>query len=417
MITLYIAAGRLSNECRSTLAVPRHGLLRRFGRKSSIVILFLGSSALLTSLSGVNAAWSLQLTAAEKRTWVGDSPPQTLPLAHDLDPKLSKKAVARAIDKVAAWQLSKAQPGFDQDWTFATLYDGFMSIPDQAGGARYRDAMLAMAKQFHWELGPRIAHADDHAIGQTYVDLYARSKDPAMIDPTLARIDAVMQLQDDPEKPLWWWCDALFMDPPLLAKLATATRDRRYLDFMDRQWWITSKLLYSPTDHLFFRDSSFLDKHQANGRSLYWSRGNGWVFAGLARVLTEMPLDYPSRPKYVAQFKEMAQELATLQGADGLWRPGLLDAAAYPLPENSGSAFFVYGFAYGIESGLLDRKQYMPIVQKGWAGLLSHIYEDGRLGCIQPVGGSPDVFTQTSSYVFGTGAFLLAGSEVYRLSK
>jgi rhamnogalacturonyl hydrolase YesR len=126
--------------------------------------------------------------------------------------------------------------------------------------------------------------------------------------------------------------------------------------------------------------------------------------------------DYPSRAKYVTQFKEMAEELASLQGPDGLWRPGLLDAAASPLPETSGSAFFVFGFAYGINSGILDRAKYQPVVQKAWTGLLSHIYEDGRLGCIQPVGAAPGDYTAASSYVFGTGAFLLAGSEVYRMA-
>jgi rhamnogalacturonyl hydrolase YesR len=175
-------------------------------------------------------------------------------------------------------------------------------------------------------------------------------------------------------------------------------------------------LLYSPSNHLFFRDKSFLDKHEANGRGIFWSRGNGWVFAGLARVLAVMPRDYPSRPKYIAQFKQMAEELAGLQGPDGLWRPGLLDAATYQLPENSGSAFFTYGFAYGINSGILRRAKYQPVVQKAWQGLLSHIYEDGRLGCIQPIGAAPGDFTAASSYVFGTGAFLLAGSEVYRLA-
>jgi rhamnogalacturonyl hydrolase YesR len=112
----------------------------------------------------------------------------------------------------------------------------------------------------------------------------------------------------------------------------------------------------------------------------------------------------------------MAEEIASLQGADGLWRPGLLDAAAYRLPENSGSAFFTFGFAYGINSGILDRAKYQPVIQKAWQGLLSHIYQDGRLGCIQPIGAAPGDFTSTSSYVFGTGAFMLAGSEVYRLA-
>jgi rhamnogalacturonyl hydrolase YesR len=149
---------------------------------------------------------------------------------------------------------------------------------------------------------------------------------------------------------------------------------------------------------------------------LFWSRGNGWVMAGLARVLAEMPPDYPSRPKYVAQFQEMAKEIASLQGSDGLWRPGLLNASAYPLPENSGSAFYIYALAYGVNTGLLDRASYLPVIEKGWAGLVAHIYEDGRLGCIQPVGGAPGVYTATSSFVFGTGAFLLAASEVDRLA-
>ena len=116
-----------------------------------------------------------------------------------------------------------------------------------------------------------------------------------MIAPIRERMDAVMALPDDPEKPLWWWCDALFMAPPVLTKLSRATGDRKYLDFMDHEWWITSGLLYSPSNHLFFRDKSFLDKHEANGSSIFWSRGNGWVFAALARVLAEMPQDYPSR--------------------------------------------------------------------------------------------------------------------------
>jgi len=357
-----------------------------------------------------------QLTAAEKVPWVGDTPATAPPLASDLSPELTRKNVSHAIEKVADWELARTQPHFNQDWTFAALYIGFMAVPKAAEGEKYQQAMLQMAKSFHWQPGPRVPHADDQAIGKTYLELYSRYHDPAMLAPIRERMDAVMALPDDAGKPLWWWCDALFMAPPVLAKLSQITGERKYLDFMDHEWWITSNLLYSPSNHLYFRDKSFLDKHEANGSSIFWSRGNGWVFAALARVLELMPPDYPSRPKYIAQFKEMAEELASLQETDGLWRTGLLDAAAYPLPENSGSAFYAYGFAYGINSGILNRAQYQPVVQKAWQGLLSHIYEDGRLGCIQPIGASPTGYGAASSYVFGSGAFLLAGSEVYRLA-
>jgi rhamnogalacturonyl hydrolase YesR len=351
-----------------------------------------------------------------KQDPAGDTATVVLPIATDLSPKLKRKDVARAIQKVGDWQLERAHAHFNQDWTYAALYAGFMAVPEGAGGKKYQDAMLEMGKKFNWQLGPRIEHADDAALGQTYLDLYFLYHDPAMITPTRERMDAVMRLPDDAEKPLWWWCDALFMAPPVLVKLAKATGDRKYLDFMDREWWITSNLLYSQKDRLYYRDKSFFGAHEANGSRVFWSRGNGWVFAGLARVLAEMPTDYPSRPRYVAQFREMAAEVASLQGTDGLWRAGLLDEANYKLPENSGSAFFTYGFAYGINSGILDRKRYKPIVEKALRGLLAHVYEDGRLGSMQPIGAAPGAFTETSSYVYGTGAFMLAGSEVYRLA-
>jgi len=376
----------------------------------SIVALSLASLFIAPAFLG-------QTTTAQRNSLAGDTAATELPLATDLSPKLSRRDVSHAIQKVADWQLDKARSNFSEDWTFAALYAGFMAVPDAANGKKYRDAMLEMSKGFQWQPGPRISHADDHAIGQTYLDLYFRDHDPAMIAPMRDRMDAVMRIPDDPQKPLWWWCDALFMAPPVLAKLARATGDRKYLDFMDHEWWITSNLLFSPTDHLYFRDKSFFGAHEANGSKVFWTRGNGWVFAGLARVLAEMPADYPSRPRYVAQFREMADKIASLQGPDGLWRAGLLDQADYKLPENSGSAFFAYGFAYGVNSGILDKKKYKPNVEKAWQGLLSHVYQDGRLGCIQPVGAAPGAFTPTSSYVYGVGAFLLAGSEVYRLAR
>ncbi|MGA2048438.1 MAG: glycoside hydrolase family 88 protein [Terracidiphilus sp.] len=357
-----------------------------------------------------------QANPAGRQQNVGDAPSVALPLAHDLSGKLTHRDVRRIMRKVADWQLNRAEADFDQDWTYAALYAGFMAVPNEAGGKHYREAMQRMGKKFNFEPGPRLAHADDQAIGQTYLDLYRRTHDPAMLAPIRARMDAVMQLPDDKDKPLWWWCDALFMAPPVLAKLYTITGDRKYLDFMDREWWITSNLLYDSKTHLFFRDATFLGKHEANGSGLFWSRGNGWVMAGLVRVLAEMPGDYPSRPRYVTQLKEMAAEVSSIQGSDGLWRPGLLNPEAYPLPENSGSAFYVYALAYGVNHGLLDRAQYFPVIEKAWAGLVSHIYEDGRIGSIQPIGAAPGDYTATASYVFGTGALLMAGSEVDRLS-
>jgi unsaturated rhamnogalacturonyl hydrolase len=355
-------------------------------------------------------------TARDKLPGLGDSPSDAGPVASDLSPAFKKKDVTHALRKVADWQLDRVRKNYSQDWTFAALYAGFMAVPSSVNGNTYQDAMRDMGTQFNWQLGPRTEHADDHAVGQTYLELYDKNHDPAMLAPMRQRMDTLIQRIDDPQKPLWWWCDALFMAPPVLADLSKVTGDPKYLDFMDREWWITSKLLYDSQLHLYSRDASFLDKHEANGAKVFWSRGNGWVMAGLVRVLTVMPQSYPDRQQYVIQFQQMAKAVAAIQGADGLWRPGLLDAEAYKLPEVSGSAFITYALAWGVRTGILDRKEYMPVVKKAWAGLLTHVYQDGRLGCIQPIGAAPGQFTPTSSYVFGVGAFLLAGSEVYSLS-
>ena len=206
------------------------------------------------------------------------------------------------------------------------------------------------------------------------------------------------------------------MAPPLWAGLARETGKPEYLNYMDRQWKATAHLLWDPQEHLFYRDSSYINQREKNGRKVFWSRGNGWVMGGLVRVLDEMPVNDSRRPFYLDQFRAMAAEIASIQGNDGLWRPGLLDAADYPNPEISGSSFFVYAMAWGIDHQVLNRAKYLPIVELGWRGLVKHIYADGRLGDIQPVGAAPGAYSPSASYVFGTGAFLLAGAEVAKLA-
>lgn len=319
--------------------------------------------------------------------------------------------------KVADWQLRMAESRFSADWTYATLYDGLLAAARTASEPRYHGAVLAFAERTGWKLGPRSAHADDEAVAQAYLELYHERPMPERIAPFKAEAEKLLKRPDDPAKELWWWCDALFMAPPALARLSDATGDKRYLDFMDREWWLTSARLYDPEAHLYFRDASYLNQHEKNGAKLFWSRGNGWVLAGLVRVLPYIPQNYPSREKYVAQFREMAKAIADLQGEDGLWRSGLLDAADNPQPEISGSAFFTYGLAWGVNQGLLDRETYEPVVAKAWKGLLTHIYADGRLGSIQKIGAAPDTISPGGSYVYGVGAFLLAGSEVDKLAQ
>jgi rhamnogalacturonyl hydrolase YesR len=347
----------------------------------------------------------------------GDDPDDGGPLAKNLSARLKPQDVEAAVRKVGDWELSRSQQYFNNEWTWSTLYIGFLAASETTGDPKYHDAVAAYAVKMGWKLRSHLPNADDQSIGQAYLDLYLEKPDPAKIGPARDELDAVIVAPEDPKRIPWWWCDALFMAPPLWVRMTRATGDRKYLDYMKAQYARTSALLWDDNEHLYSRDVTYLDKREPNGKKMFWSRGNGWVMAGLVRVLEVLPASDPSRTTYVTQFMEMAARVAGLQGKDGLWRAGLLDPDYYGEPENSGSAFFTYALAWGVNAGILDAKTYRPVVEKAWKGLLSHIYADGRLGCIQQTGADPQFFKPTASYNYGIGAFLLAGSEVDRLAK
>lgn len=350
---------------------------------------------------------------------VGDAPDAAPPIATDLSPELTQAAVEKATLKVADWQLNRVKNDFNRDWTFSALYSGFMAASEATGNPTYREAMLAMSRRFKWQLGSEYKDANDQALGRTYLELFFKYRDPEMIASVRSEFDRIIRGPNEPpriELP-WSWCDALFMAPPAWARMSKATGDPRYLDYMSREWWAASGRLYDRREHLFFRDARFLNQRHPNGKKIFWSRGNGWVMAGLVGALQYMPDDYPDRQAFIEQFQQMSATIAAIQGSDGLWRTGLLDPDLYALPENSGSAFFTYALAWGINNDMLDAAVYRPVVAKAWKGLLSHIYSDGRFGCVQGVADSPGNFKPTSSYVYGVGAFLLAGSEMDRLAQ
>jgi unsaturated rhamnogalacturonyl hydrolase len=367
---------------------------------------------------------SAQATNASKpkpgdveRTAAGDSPDDPGPLATDLSPALTTKDIQAAMRKVATWEIRTRESYFNQQWTFAPLYDGLLATSKTTGDPQYRDAVIRSAERFKWTLvQTRFPHADDQALGLAYLALYSANPSPEKIADVRATLDRLVTRPDDPAKNLWWWCDALFMAPPVLARMTQITGDRKYINYMDHEWDLTTKELYDPQERLYFRDATFLKKTEKNGQKLFWSRGNGWVLAGLAEVLQTMPANDPLRPKYTKLFQTMADRILGLQSPDGLWRSGLLDAASYESPEVSGTGFFTYAMTWGINEGLLDRARYTPAVTKAWAGMVSHIYADGRLGYIQPIGAAPDAVKPSSSYNYGVGAFLLAGSELDRMA-
>ena len=240
----------------------------------------------------------------------GDAPDDPGPIATDLSYSTKPGAVAKAMRKVADWQFEQSQPYFDRTWTWSVLYSGFMAASDSLGDPKYRDAMTGDGAEISIEA--EIAHlpnADDQSVAQTYLELYFLKKDPAMITPTQQELDAILAAPRGSAVPgreiAWWWCDALFMAPPVWSRMYAATGDRKYIDYLDEEWAKTSARLYDTKEHLYFRDSTYLTRTEANGKKMFWSRGNGWVMGGIVRTLQYLPKDDPARAIYIEQLKEM----------------------------------------------------------------------------------------------------------------
>lgn len=335
-----------------------------------------------------------------------------------------KKFIKARMLKVTDWQLKNPKHELF-DWTNGAFYAGVFAAYETTKSEEVLKALMEMGEKNNWQVGRRFDHADDIVISQTYIDLYRLKKDRKMIEPTIEAIRKI-RTQESAEATkhgiIWWWCDALFMAPPTLAKLGKSLNDKTYFELNDKFFDETYNRLYDKEEKLFARDAGYLinekgeGRREANGKKIFWSRGNGWVAGGLVRLLKELPANYPKRAFYENLYKEMMAKVITLQQADGLWRSSLLDPESYPGGEASGSGFYLYALAWGINNKMLDRNKYLPAVKKGWVGLNSLVTSEGKVGWTQPIGADPRKnFNAESWEVYGAGAYLLAGSEVIKL--
>lgn len=350
---------------------------------------------------------------------------------------LEKPAILSTMEQVADWAL--AHPGASQPpsrnadqplgWIMASFRIGLTQLADRSSNPRYADAILALGEQQDWKLGPRPFHADDQAIAQAWIWAYQRKHDPRMIALVRQRFDTVIAAKLTDSLLMvpaanslggcfrrWCWCDALFMAPPGWVALSQVTGDERYLAHADKEFRATTALLFDPDQALYYRDSSYFGKRGPQGEKIFWSRGNGWVYAGLARILSELPAASPVRPYYQDLFLKMSKRIVGLQKPDGFWAPSLLDPRTNTPPETSGTGFFTYGLAWGVHTGLLKEPVYRSAAERGWSLLTKAVGPDGKLGWVQQVGSEPDQVGPDHTQPFGVGAFLLAGSAMMDLA-
>lgn len=349
----------------------------------------------------------------------------------------NRKEVLNIMEKVADWQLanfSYREEGNLHDygigaWTNGVLYLGLSELATiSEKGDVYFDWLYNIGEKSNWEVPANFTnysryslyHADELCVTQFYINMYRKYKDAVMIESVRERLDWIIANppSDDMShrgKQSWTWCDALFMAPPVYANMAEIDGESSYLAYMAQEFDKTYKHLYVPTERLFYRDDSYFEKKEQNGENVFWGRGNGWVVAGLANLLKVLPKEFEKNEFYIQLYKDMIDRLIELRNADGFWHASLLDPASYPAPETSATAMITYAIAYGVNNGYLKGNQYKETALSSWKALVSVVNEDGKLGFVQPIGADPKKVNEEMTAVYGVGAFLLAGNELYKM--
>jgi rhamnogalacturonyl hydrolase YesR len=329
-------------------------------------------------------------------------------------------------------------------WTRATYFEGALAM----WRVNQDPAITNYATQwgtFHnWTLrnGAIDTTSDNVCAGSEYIELYQLT--PALTNRITNIVANLNYVMSSVGSNWWYYIDCLHMSGPAFAKMAAisgsantnyAYKLYQYFHCM-KSTFGRSNGLYNPyhvtnvTDHLWVRDTNFLANYKASDgttQKCYWSRGNGWVFAGLARTLDVLPASDAHFAEYVQTFQEMAAALKAVQRADGFWNMNLAYTNDYAGPESSGSSMFTYGLAWGIHHGYLDAT-YLPTVIKGWNALATYALhptnsaDAGFIGFVQntgsyPTNNPPASYTNDPDFDdYTLGAFLLAGSEVYQLT-
>lgn len=315
-------------------------------------------------------------------------------------------------------------------WTRGVYYEGLLALYSIYPREDYYTYTYNWGEFHKWGMrnGNTTRNADDHCCGQAYIDLYRICpSSPEMLRNIKASID--MQV-NTPQINDWTWIDAIQMAMPIFAKLGKITGEDKYYNKMWEMYSYSrnthgGKGLYNPEDGLWWRDADFCPPYkEPNGEDCYWSRGNGWVYAALVRVLEEIPADEKHRNDYINDFLAMTKALKKCQRSDGFWNASLHDPGNYGGKETSGTSLFIYGMAWGINNGLLDKDEHLPVIAKAWNGMVKDaVHPNGFLGYVQGTGkepkdGQPVTYTSTPDFEdYGTGCFLLAASEIYKLNK
>lgn len=341
--------------------------------------------------------------------------------------------VRQMIGKVNRYWQENNSPETSSFWHYAAYHTGNMEAYFLTGNEDYLKYSEAWAEYNGWkgaksddksrwkytygESDEYVLFGDYQICFQTYIDLYNILPE----DVKIKRAREVMEYEmSTPRNDYWWWADGLYMVMPVMTKMYKLTGNKMYLDKLYEYLQYADNIMFDKEENLYYRDAKYVfpEHKTGNGKKDFWARGDGWVLAGLAKVLKDLPADNEHYGFFVDKFRNMAAAVAACQQPEGHWTRSMLDPEQAPGYETSGTAFFTYGLMWGVNNGLLDAHVYMPVISKAWNYLSTKaLQKDGRVGFVQPIGERAipgQTVDENSTADFGVGAFLLAACEYVR---
>lgn len=227
---------------------------------------------------------------------------------------------------------------------------------------------------------PRMNHVDHNVVGAVPLELYIQKKgDQRYYDLGMryadtqweAPVDATPEQKAYADKGYSWqtriWIDDMFMITTIQSQAYRATGDRKYIDRAAREMAMYLKKIQRPNG-LFYHSPE---------APFFWARGNGWMAAGMAQLLSILPKDNSDRTTIMEAYKKMMNTLKQNQDPDGMWHQLIDEPASYK--ETSGTAMFTYAMIVGVKHGWLDKKEYGTAARKGWLALVTYINENDEI--------------------------------------
>lgn len=387
----------------------------------------------IVAVGGSPVGEPIQLCWIQETTEDAKANPLTAIKVNILQPKVTdtndKAQIELLMAKVADWQLTYSFPkatATKADWHWGAFYEGLIVAYELTGDSRYLEEMMNVGEYYDWKLRPDFLHADRLIVCDIYAYLYNKMgrKDPRMMVATDIAMDLHTSRKADVDPRFdgvstrfeWWtWCDALYMAAPAFYTYSALSEDPAAKNFAFKQWQAIADYLYSEEESLFYRDDRFFEQKSSNGFPVFWSRGNGWVAGALTRILGMLESDDPQYAYYEKMYREICAKLLELQRPEGLWTVSLMDPEELLRGESSGSGFFGFAFAWGVNNGVLDREVYGAAAKRAWAALSHNVTQFGRLGYVQQVAGSPYPFYEDQAHTYASGSFLLFANEMLKM--